>query len=258
MKRKCPWKDVYTEEVIREKIIENHDEGMEIEEIASMAGYHNKSVAKIIRNWSNSRTFQRTKGAGRPQSLIRADKVAITNCLRSKPWLSSVKIKEHLQLQVSSRTITRFLKEKGYVYQKPARKPKLKNNDKQNRLEWALMNKNMDFSNVVFADECSIWMREWSGKMWLKKGEEHYIGTEAHPKKVHIWGAIGLEGIISICVFEGNLNSSKLVAILKDSLIDEANSLYGKGQWILAHDNDPKHKAKKTQEFLNQEQVAFF
>jgi len=94
--------------------------------------------------------------------------------------------------------------------------------------------------------------------MWIKKGKQHFIGCEAHPQKVHIWGAMGNEGTISISVFQGNLNATKFVAILKDSLIDEANELYGKGNWTLAHDNDPKHKAKITQNFLKKEKVICF
>ena len=93
MKRNSLWKDVYSEEVIREKIVENHNEEMEIEELASVSGYHAKSVGKIIRNFRTAKNFKRRKGAGRPEILIHGDKVAISNCVRSKPWLATRKLK---------------------------------------------------------------------------------------------------------------------------------------------------------------------
>jgi len=119
-----------------------------------------------------------------------------------------------------------------------------------NRVDWALKHKNYDFSNVVFADECSIWMHSWQGKMWLKKGSRHYIGTKAYYPKVHVWGSIGFEGEVGIHVFTGNLTAPKFIAILRESLIPAANEIYGEGQWSLAQDNDPKHRAKKTENFL--------
>ena len=50
----------------------------------------------------------------------------------------------------------------------------MKNDEQEKRFDWALEYRNLDFSNVIFADECSIWMRERNGKMWIKKGQEHY------------------------------------------------------------------------------------
>lgn len=100
-------------------------------------------------------------------------------------------------------------------------------------------------------------MNEWSGMMWIKKGSRHFIGVQAHPQKVHVWGALCQDGILGINIFTGNLNAPKLVAILKESLIKDANKLYGKGEWSLAHDNDPKHTAKKTTNFLKRQKVNF-
>ena len=187
MKRKLPWKHLYTEEHVREKIIEEHRGGMEIEELASNSGYHENCVAKILRNFSHARSFKRAAGAGRPPDLTSKDKISISNCVRSKPWLSCGKIKTYLNLEAEAHKIRRFLKVKGYTYKLPKEKPKLSKQNKADRLEWALDHENTDFSNVIFADESTIWMDQWNGRMWIKTGQEHYIEKEAHPEKVQIW-----------------------------------------------------------------------
>ena len=244
-----------SEKEIREKIIEDHNKGRSVDEIANRYGYHPSSITKIIRNFKGKKNFNRKKGAGRPQILSQSDKQAIVNCIRSKPWLSSAKIKERLNISAQPRTIRKYLEDLHYRFRKPCKKPKLSKKDKDLRLDWALQYKNYDFSNVVFADECSIWMREWSGMMWIKKGSQSFVGVQAHPQKVHVWGALGKDGVLGINVFTGNLNAPKLIAILKESLIDEANNIYGKGHWSLAHDNDPKHRATATKNFLKNEKV---
>ena len=81
MKRKCPWRDIYTEEEVRREIVEGHEEGMEIEEIAERSGYHIKSVNRIIQNSSKKKTFKRRKGGGRHPKLTSSDKIRISNCI---------------------------------------------------------------------------------------------------------------------------------------------------------------------------------
>ena len=115
MKRKCPWKDTYTEEDVRKKIVENYEEAMEIEEIADRSGYNEKSVNRIILNFKGKKTFKRNKGAGRPKKLTSSDKIAISNCIRSKPWISCDKIKKKLNISASSQTVRRFIKSKVIV-----------------------------------------------------------------------------------------------------------------------------------------------
>jgi len=204
-----------SQEEKRAKIIEDHAKGESLEMIAARSGYHEKSVSRIIRKFRNGKSTKRVKGSGRPQILTSGDKISISNCIRAKPWLSSAQIKQRLDLQAEPRTIKRFLESHNYSYRKPYKKPKLTSQAKLDRVEWALKHKNYNFSKVVFADKCSIWMHEWRGRMWLKKGSQHYIGTKAYDPKVHVWGSIGADGVIGIHVFTGNLTAPKFIAILK-------------------------------------------
>lgn len=247
-----------SEDEKRIHIIKDHEKGDSLSDIAERYAYHIESVRKIIKKFSGRKNMKRAKGAGRPKILGSSDKISIINCVRQKPWLSSAKIKQRLHLQAQPRSIRRYLKSLHYKYMKPYKKPYLSSQDKINRVDWALKYKNYDFSSVVFADECTIWMNAWQGRMWLKKGSRHFIGTKAYYPKVHVWGSIGLEGEVGIHVFTGNLTAPRFIAILRESLIPAANEIYGEGQWSLAQDNDPKHKAKITEDFLKSQNVILF
>jgi Transposase and inactivated derivatives len=119
------WKNYMSEEEVRHKIITEYNKGTEFQEIAESSGYHEKSVSRIIRNFNGKKSFKRKKGGGRPQILTSSNKIAISNCVRSKPWLGSDKIKQHLGLKASARTIRLFLNGLGYKYKFPRKKPLL-------------------------------------------------------------------------------------------------------------------------------------
>jgi len=247
-----------SEEEIRKKIIIDISKGRDIQEIAAEHRYHPKSVQRINRTFHGRRSYKRRKGAGRPQKLGPAEKVSLLNKIRAKPWLSCKDIVTELDLQVSPETVRRYLKSLGYIYKNPTKKPKLSQTDRAARFTWANAHKNFDFSNVVFADEASFWLNGSSKKMWIQKEEEYLAETIAHPAKVHVWGQITGDGIMTIETFRENLDSNLLISIMEGCLVREVNARYGKGRWILAFDNDPKHRAGKTLDFLEKAKVIFF
>lgn len=243
------------EEEIRKLIITADRQGMEIETIAEEVGYHPKSVQRIVREFKGKHDFKRRKGAGRPKKLSRSEKIAIRNSISTTPWLTCSELRTNLALKVCDETIRLYLQDQGYRFKQPVRKPRLTQKDKEARFNWALEHKNHDFTNVVFADETSFWLHSYTKKMWIKQGQEYHVGTLAHPDKVHVWGYITKEGEFSIKMFQENLTAERLIEIYKEGLTRGLNKRYGKGGWVLAHDNDPKHRAEKTIDYLTKQQV---
>ena len=122
---------------LRRCIVEDYREGLDYEEIAVKYGYHIKSVKRIVRKFGEKRNFKRSKGAGRPPSLSRADKISIRNCARANRYYSRIEIKNHLHLQVSCETIRQYLHYLGYSYKYPRKKQKLTQANKTERVNWA-------------------------------------------------------------------------------------------------------------------------
>ncbi|HRN71441.1 MAG TPA: transposase [Candidatus Woesebacteria bacterium] len=257
MNKKRPSKTQWSEEEIRKKIILEYKQGMELEQIADRCQYHIKSVQRIIRNFKNKRSYTRRKGAGRPPKLDQSLKNKIRNVILINPWLSCQDIVNELNINVSREPIRTYLRSLGYRWRKPIKKPKLSEFNKEIRFNWALEYENYDFSHVIFADEASFWLHNNVHKMWMKKGEEFTIETTAHPDKVHVWGYITSDGFLTIETFQQNLDAKLLVTIMKESLTRQVNRDYGRGQWTLAYDNDPKHGAEETKQYLRRVQVKF-
>jgi len=211
-----------------------------------------------VRKFGEKRNFKRSKGAGRPPSLSRADKISIRNCARANRYYSRIEIKNHLHLQVSCETIRQYLHYLGYSYKYPRKKQKLTQANKTERVNWATFLRGFDLSPLIFADETSIWLGPARLRMWIRKGEELDVETTPHPDKVSIFGAIGQNGQVALKVFQQNMNSEMLISILRYNLIPQANQTYGPGLWGLAWDNDSKHTSQLTQDYIQNHYVKIF
>jgi transposase len=244
------------EEQIRKKICDDYRNGRTFQQLAGSTGYHIESVRKIWKNFKDRKSYKKDKSGGAPPCLGPSDKIRIINCIRANPQYSCRDIGTHLELNCCPKTICRYLESKGYRNRLAPKKPKLDENDENNRLLWAQNHLHFNFSNVIFADETSIWLGGMWTKFWLRDEDERTFECEAHPEKVHVWAAISLKGKIGIEVFVDNLTADRLVTIYESSLLKAANKAHGKGQWILAQDNDPKHRALPTQKFLKDQGIA--
>jgi hypothetical protein len=65
-----------------------------------------------------------------------------------------------------------------------------------------------------------------------------------------VWGAISANGKIGLCMFEGIMNTKLYIDILKKNLLLAAKRHYGNDRRF-QQDNDPKHTARVSKEFLS-------
>ena len=74
--------------------------------------------------------------------------------------------------------------------------------------------------------------------------------------KKNIWGCFFKDKLGDIHIFNENMDANKYIQILKDYLIPIIDN-YDK-ELIFQHDNDPKHKANKTKDFLSDNNIIVF
>lgn len=67
---------------------------------------------------------------------------------------------------------------------------------KLDRFDWANEYKNFRWNEVIFSDECSVWLSSKIGKVWSKKGNECRYFKPTHTPKVHVWAAIWRKGVV--------------------------------------------------------------
>ena len=96
------------------------------------------------------------------------------------------------------------------------------------RLQFWKYNKNRNWNNVFFTDESSFYLRSSGINRWVPKKENNYVEKRKYMKKIHVWGAFWSKGVVKLKFFEGNMDSTKYIDILKSSIY-EMNSILPNG-----------------------------
>ena len=70
-----------------------------------------------------------------------------------------------------------------------------------------------------------------------------------------LWGCFSAKGTGRLHRFEGRMNGAMYWKILANNLLPSVRALeMGRG-WVFQHDNDPKHTAKATKEWLKRKHI---
>ena len=146
----------------------------------------------------------------------------------------------------------------GYKYKNLQKKPKLTEQHKINRLEWAKAHKNFNFQSVIFTDETGIWLAPNAQRGWVKKGQIKIFEREAHPAKVSAIAGIGVYGKVFLTTYTTNMNSSVYIDITRNHLIPAANRLYAGSGWLLMRDLAGWHRSGVTMDFYEESQIELF
>ena len=114
----------------------------------------------------------------------------------------------------------------------------------EKRLAWATENVDRDWSNVLFSDESSFWLRASIKRTWSAVGERFFQRTVKQPIKIHVWGCFSQRGFGCLELFTENLNAQKMLQIYEHGLLRFAEKMFGDNNkdWILQEGNDPKHR----------------
>jgi transposase len=132
------------------------------------------------------------------------------------------------------------------------KKPLLSAKHRKARLNFAKKYRNWtvkDWEQVFFSDETKF-------NCWRRRGEllqnYHVVPTIKHGGGSNmVWACFCAAGPGYICQIEGAMNSEDYCAILGSDLVDSLDYYDDKiPNQIFQHDNDPKHTAKKTKEWL--------
>ena len=105
------------------------------------------------------------------------------------------------------------------------------------------------WDNVVFSDES--WFELGTHKKWIWRhhndiGPDVMISNVAHPPKVMIWGAIGRNFKSKLVVITGTITGDVYFddIICGSDLLEDADAVWGMGNWVFQQDNARPHIRK--------------
>lgn len=160
------------------------------------------------------------------------------------------RLTEEKGVHVSRPTVHRHLRRNGYKSVLPRTKPMLTPQQRERRLQWAVAHKDDDWANTIFSDETSIQLFRNTLRRWSKDPHKEVKRIPKNRQKIMVWGAISTQGTL-VNLFTGIMNAQRYIDILTINLLPAAHRRFG-NNWRFQQDNDPKHTARITNNFLSQ------
>jgi len=203
---------------------------------------------------------------GRPTKLSVQDKRfcvrAVTSGRLETGAEVAKKLENNLGIKVCDRTVRNALREAGLEAVEKEAKPRLSPKNIKARLEFAKRHRHWtvdDWKHVIWSDETKInrFCSDGRSWCWVRDGESqqprHVKQTVKHGGgSIMIWGCMTAHGPGFMCKIEGMMDQHMYKRILGDDLLRtiEWYDMDAK-RAIFQQDNDPKHKARSVQEWLN-------
>lgn len=231
-----------------------HSRGEKNAAIARLLQLHPRTVSAII-----ARNGLKKKRTGRPPVFKGRLERALIREVNKKPTSSSTELLTRFEniVQCTPRTIRNTLKRNKYHCRIMRRKPLLTKTHKEARLRFALRyyKKSAEFWNkIVFSDESRVSSyRQWRRLVYRQDNTayqaKHICATVRHNgASALFWGAMSVRGVGPLVHITERMTSDVYVDIL-------ARNLKLPRGWIFQHDNDPKHTARRTKEWLKNQKI---
>jgi len=252
---------------VRRNVVDRAKEGLSSRAIAQLYNIHRSTVSRIIKNTDDVIPPQRP---GRPRQVSVRDERRILRSITSGVTPTVAQAVQHFKsegsYQLSVSSIKRILRRNGLHGRVRRKKPLLKRKHRQRRYAFALRYRKWkitQWKSVIWSDESKFNVFGSDGRQycWKRAGEplrDHHVQpTVKHGGgSIMVWGCMTWEGVGNLCRIDGGLDGSLYQTILEEDLLGTLE-WYGlsKGDVIFQHDNDPKHTAKSTQEWIEDNDI---
>jgi len=228
--------------------------------IADKLNYSLDTVQTWINRYQKTGDVQDEEGRGRKRKTSKKEDLDIINIAKKQKTSLLADISMEMSRKgtdILLMTVKRRLNEQNLYKLKPLLKPLLSENHRESRLNWAKVNRNIDWSKVIFTDETTFLQFSKPKKVWRQKGEIIKVPTVKHSGKVHVYGCFSEKGFGNIYCFTENLTGDLLCTIYETTLLSSARNFFGGNNysWILQEDNDPKHTCGKAQKWRKENNV---
>lgn len=257
---------------INENIVKNirhlDSQGCSYSSIAKSVGLGKSTVGRLLKNKSVSPA---KKTGGRPimvpnRTSHHINRLFLNGTLRTATdginFLSAAS-----NIFVSKNTIRSILMKSGLKCYAKVKKPRLLPRHKLERRRFARRHKNTDqtfWNNVIFTDESKFNLFGPDGykHVWrLPKCvlQDHHIRevVKFGGGSVMVWGAITYDGVGELLFIDGRMNAEQFIDVLSSGFGKTLSKFnYNLDDVILQQDNDAKHRARITREWIHEAEIS--
>ena len=151
--------------------------------------------------------------------------------VKRNPGISAIRARRRVrQLNVSSRTVRRYLRHLGWRTIRTKYCQFVSNKNRYERFIYSMicMRTHERFLNFIFCDECTVHLVRHGSFYRAKEApnQMRLVGRYSHEASVHIIGAISRRGRTQLIIFTNNLNSRGLQALCDQFLLPFIGQMY--------------------------------
>ncbi|KAG2457243.1 TC1A transposase, partial [Polypterus senegalus] len=253
---------------LRDRIVSRHKSGEGYRKISAALKVPKSTVASITRKWKKFETTRTVPRAGRPSKLSNLGIMALVREVTKNPMVTLSELqRSSVERGEPSRrtTISAAIHQSGLYGRVARRKPLLSKRHMVARLEFTkrhLKDSQTMRNKILWSDETKIKLFAVNARqhVWRKPGTAHHqantIPTVKHGGgSIMLWGCFSAAGTGRLVRIKGKMTAAMYRDILDENLLQSALDLR-LGQWfIFQQDNDPKHTAKLSKEWLQDNSV---
>ncbi|KAG2456719.1 TCB1 transposase, partial [Polypterus senegalus] len=240
-----------------------------IREIATILRVLKSTVWYILRKKGSTGELSNAKRPGHPRKTTVVDDRRIISMVKRNPFTTANQVNNTLLgvgVSISKSTIKRRLHESKYRGCTARCKPLINLKNRKARLDFAkedLKKPAQFWKNILWKDETKINLYQNDGKkkVWRRRGTAHYpkhtTSSVKHSEgSVMAWACMAASGTGTLVFIDDvtqdrsrQINSEVFRDILSAQIQLNAVKLIG-WRFMIQMDNDPKHTAQATQEFI--------
>ncbi len=244
-------------EELRDRIVAKYRSGQGYKKMSAALNVPKSTVASIILKWKTFGTTRTLPRAGRPAKLSYRGRRALVREVKKNPNITVAELQRCIREMGEScrkSTITAALHQSGLYGRVARRKPLLSARHMKARMEDSKMVTN----KILWSDETKIELFGLNSKryVWRKPCTAHCLSNTVPTVKqgggsIMLWGCFSAAGTGRLVAIEGKMNAAKYRDILDENLLQSAQDLRLGRRFTFQQDNDPKHTAKITKEWLH-------
>uniref|UniRef100_A0AAY5KMK4 Tc1-like transposase DDE domain-containing protein n=1 Tax=Esox lucius TaxID=8010 RepID=A0AAY5KMK4_ESOLU len=247
----------------RNKIVDLHLAGKTESAIGKQLGVKKSTVGTIIRKWKTYKTTDNLPQSGAPRKISPRGVKIFTRILSKNPRTTHRDLVNDLKragTKVTKAIISNTLRPQGLKSCSARRVPLLKPVHVPALLRFArehLDGPEEDWENVIWSDETkkNLFGKNLTHCVWRRKNAElhpkNIIPTVKHGGgNIMLWGCFSAKGPGRLIRVKERINGAMYREILSENLLPSARALKMKRGWVFQYDNDPKHSARTTKEWL--------